>query len=68
MPVDRSTPKLGPRKPEERGSAPGPLLAVMASLIVILLVVSLVTRQWQYLLLGLFGVGAGIVPFLNRRQ
>ena len=39
----------------------------MASLIVILLIASWITGQWQFMFLGLFGVAAGLVPFLNRR-
>ena len=63
---DRSTPRRK-RAPEPPPQAPGPLLFAMASLIVILLVASWITGQWQFMFLGLFGVAAGLVPFLSRR-
>lgn len=72
MPVeptpDRSTPKQERPRPAPQGTAPGPLLAVMGSLIIILLIASFITKQWQFLLLGLFGVAAGILPLTNRRR
>lgn len=40
----------------------------MATLIGVLLVAAFITQQWQFLLLGLFGVAAGALPFLNRRR
>jgi len=65
---DRSTPKQQRPAPKDEGVAPGPLLAAMASLIIVFLVAAWLTKQWQFLLLGLFGVAAGVLPFLNRRQ
>ncbi len=67
-PQDRSTPRRERPEPEPAGVAPGPLLAAMGSLILILLVASWLTQQWQFLLLGLFGVAAGVLPFINRRR
>jgi len=40
----------------------------MATLIVVFLVAAWLTEQWQFLFLGLFGVAAGALPFLNRRK
>lgn len=65
---DRSTPRRPPKTPPERGVAPGPLLAVMSALIATLLVAAWLTGQWQFVFLGLFGVAAGVLPFLNRRK
>lgn len=65
---DRSTPKRPAKQPPPRGVAPGPLLGAMVSLIIILLVAAWITGQWQFVFLGLFGVAAGVLPFLNRRK
>jgi len=54
------------RRPPQR-QAPGPLLAAMATTIIIFMVAAFLTRQWAFLFLGLFGVAAGLVPFFNRR-
>lgn len=59
--------RQGPRgKPPQR-QAPGPLLAAMGSLIVIFLFAALITGEWVFLVLGIFGFAAGLVPFLDRR-
>lgn len=65
---DRSTPRRPAKTPAERGVAPGPLLAVMAALIASLLIAAWLTGQWQFVFLGMFGVAAGVLPFLNRRK
>lgn len=56
---------MAPRPPQRQ--APGPLLAVMGSLILILLVASLLTGEWGFMILGVFGFAAGLVPFISRR-
>ena len=65
---DRSTPRRPRKAPEPQSQAPGPLLFAMASLIVILLIASWLTGQWQFMFLGLFGVAAGLVPFVTRNR
>ena len=65
--TDRSTPRRPRQEPVVEPQAPGPLLALMASLIIILLIASWVTGEWGFMLLGLFGVAAGILPLINRR-
>ncbi len=40
----------------------------MVTLIACLLVAAWLTGQWQFVFLGLFGVAAGTLPFLNRRK
>ena len=40
----------------------------MAVLIIVFLVAAWLTEQWQFLILGLFGVAAGALPFVNRRR
>ncbi len=68
VPQDRSTPRRKrPAAPAPEPQAPGPLLALMASLIIILLVASWVTGEWGFMILGVFGLAAGIVPLLSRR-
>lgn len=54
------------RRPPQR-QAPGPLLAAMATMIVVFLAAAFLTQQWAFLFLGLFGLAAGLVPFFNRR-
>ncbi len=39
----------------------------MASLIIILLVASWITGEWGFMILGFFGVAAGILPLISRR-
>lgn len=39
----------------------------MASLIVILLIASVITGEWGFMILGVFGLAAGLVPLLSRR-
>ncbi len=53
--------------PPPRRQAPGPLLAAMGSLIAILLVAAVLTGEWGFLLLGLVGLAAGLVPLFSRR-
>ena len=53
--------------PPPRRQAPGPLLAAMASLIIILIVASVMTGEWGFLLLGIIGLAAGLVPLISRR-
>ena len=64
---DRSTPRRPRQAPAPEPQAPGPLLALMGSLIVILLVLSWATGEWGFMILGLFGLAAGLVPILSRR-
>lgn len=65
---DRSTPRRPrPATPAPEPQAPGPLIALMASLIVILLIASIITGEWVFMLLGVFGLAAGLVPFFSRR-
>lgn len=54
------------RRPPQR-QAPGPLLAAMGSLIVIFLVAAFLTGEWVFVVLGVFGFAAGLVPFLDRK-
>jgi hypothetical protein len=56
---------MTPRPPQRQ--APGPLLAVMGTLILILLVASLLTGEWIFMILAVFGFAAGLVPFISRR-
>ncbi len=39
----------------------------MGSLIVILLAASWLTGEWGFMILGIFGLLAGLVPILSRR-
>ena len=39
----------------------------MGSLIIILLIASWVTGEWGFMILGVFGLAAGLVPLLSRR-
>ncbi len=55
------------RRPPQR-QAPGPLLALMATTIVIFLILALVTGEWVFVFLGLFGLAAGLVPLLDSRK
>ena len=64
---DRSTPRRPRQQPVVEPQAPGPLLALMASLITILLIASWVTGEWGFMILGVFGVAAGLLPLINRR-
>lgn len=64
---DRSTPRRPRQAPVRQRQAPGPLLAAMASLIVILLIASWLTGEWGFMILGVFGLLAGLVPFFSRR-
>lgn len=66
VPRDRSTPRRARSEPVHEPQAPGPLLALMASLITILLIASWITGEWGFMILGLFGVAAGSLPLLNR--
>lgn len=54
------------RRPPQR-QAPGPLLAAMATMIVVFLAAAFLTQRWAFLVLGLVGLAAGLVPFLDRR-
>ena len=54
-------------KPQVRRTASLPLLAAMGSLVVILLIAAFLTGEWVFLILGLFGLAAGVVPFLSKR-
>lgn len=54
------------RKPPQR-QAPGPLLAAMGSLIAIFIIAALLTGEWVFLVLGVFGFAAGMVPFISRK-
>lgn len=56
---------MAQRPPQHQ--APGPLLAAMATLIVIFIVAALLTGEWVFLILGIFGFAAGLVPFLSRK-
>ena len=67
VPQDRSTPRRPHQEPVHAPQAPGPLLALMASLIVILLIASVITGEWGFMILGVFGLAAGLVPLLSRR-
>lgn len=58
-------PQRSQRPPQRQ--APGPLLAAMGSLILIFLVISLLTGEWVFLILGVFGFAAGLVPFITKR-
>lgn len=40
----------------------------MAVTIAIFLVAAWLTKQWQFVFLGLFGVAAGALPLINRRK
>lgn len=64
---DRSTPRRPRQEPAPEPQAPGPLLALMGSVTVILLVLSWATGEWGFMILGLFGLAAGLVPILSRR-
>jgi len=55
------------RRPPQR-QAPGPLLALMGTTIIIFLVLALATGEWVFVFLGLFGLAAGLVPILDRRD
>lgn len=55
-----------PRRAPQR-QAPGPLLAAMGSLILIFIAAALLTGEWVFLILGLFGFAAGLVPFISRK-
>ncbi len=67
-PRDRSTPRRQrPATPVPEPQAPGPLIALMGSLIAILIIAALITGEWVFLLLGVFGLAAGLVPFFSRR-
>ncbi len=65
---DRSTPRRRRVEPVPEPQAPGPLLALMGSLIIILLIASWVTGEWGFMILGVFGLAAGLVPLLSRRR
>jgi len=43
------------------------MLAVMMSLIAVMLIVSMMTGEWVFFLLGIIGLGAGLVPIIGRR-
>ncbi len=58
----------GPQRRPPQRQAPGPLLAVMGVTIVIFLIMAYVTGEWVFLILGFFGLAAGLVPLLDRRQ
>ena len=64
---DRSTPPR-PKRPVPERQAPGPLLAVMGVTIVIFIILAFATGEWVFLVLGLFGLAAGLVPILDRRN
>lgn len=66
-PQDRSTPRRRRQEPVYEPQAPGPLLALMGSLIVILLVMSWATGEWGFMILGIFGLAAGLLPIISRR-
>jgi len=40
----------------------------MGTTIIIFLVLALVTGEWVFVILGLFGLAAGLVPILDRRD
>ncbi len=54
------------RRPPRR-QAPGPLLAAMGTLIAVFLFAAWSTGEWGFLVLGLVGLAAGLVPFISRR-
>lgn len=64
---DQSTPRRPRQEPVHEPQAPGPLLALMASLVIILLIASWATGEWGFMILGFFGVAAGLLPLFNRR-
>lgn len=66
-PQDRSTPRRPRQDPAPEPQAPGPLLALMGSLILIFLVLSWFTGEWGFMVLGFFGLLAGLVPIISRR-
>jgi len=53
-------------KPPVRRKAPWPLLGAMMSMVVVFIILATATQQWQFLILGLVGLFAALVPFLNR--
>lgn len=56
---------MSPRPPQRQ--APGPLIAAMGTLILVFLIASLLTGEWVFLVLGIFGFAAGLVPFISRK-
>ncbi len=60
-------PAQRPAKRPPQRQAPGPLLAAMGSLIAVFIVAALLTGEWVFLVLGIFGFAAGLVPFISRR-
>ncbi len=68
IPKDRSTPRRERNQPAPPPpQAPGPLLALMGSLILILLAAAWLTGEWGFMVLGLVGLAAGLVPILSRK-
>ncbi len=60
-------PAQRPSKRPPQRQAPGPLLAAMGSLIAIFIIAALLTGEWVFLVLGVFGFAAGLVPFISRK-
>ncbi len=55
-----------PSRPPQR-QAPGPLLAAMGTLIAVFLIAAWLTGEWVFLVLGVFGFAAGLVPFISKK-
>ena len=65
--AERPPPRRSPQRRAPQRQAPGPLLAAMGSLILVFIVAALLTGEWVFLILGLFGFAAGMVPFISRK-